>query len=136
MPGVGPGLGARRTECHTVVSEPLPREFYDRDVRQVARDLPGKLLVRLTRDGITTGRIVEVEAYLAHDDPANHAYHGQTRRNASMFGPPGHAYVYAIHARFCLNVVTEPAGVPSAVLIRSTDWISCGGGATRPVREI
>lgn len=88
---------------------------------QVARDLLGKRLVRATAGNLTAGRIAEVEAYLARDDPANHAYRGRTQRNAAMFGPPGHAYVYAIHARFCLNVVTEPAGVPSAVLIRAVE---------------
>jgi DNA-3-methyladenine glycosylase len=103
------------------VSNPLPGSFYDRDVVQVARDLLCKRLVRASEQGTTVGRIVEVEAYLPRDDPANHAYRGRTRRNASMFGPPGHAYVYAIHARFCLNVVTEPEGVPSAVLIRALE---------------
>ncbi len=88
---------------------------------QVARDLLGKRLVRVTDNALTAGRIVEVEAYLARDDPANHAHRGRTRRNGAMFGPPGHAYVYAIHARFCLNVVTEPAGVPSAVLLRAVE---------------
>jgi DNA-3-methyladenine glycosylase len=81
----------------------------------------GRRLVRTSAEGVTAGRIVEVEAYLPRDDPANHAHRGQTRRNAPMFGPPGHAYVYAIHARFCLNAVTEPAGVPSAVLIRAVE---------------
>jgi DNA-3-methyladenine glycosylase len=104
-----------------VVSEPLPRRLYARPVVRVARELLSKRLIRTSAEGVTAGRIVEVEAYLARDDPANHAHRGQTRRNASMFGPPGHAYVYAIHARFCLNVVTEPAGVPSAVLIRAVE---------------
>jgi DNA-3-methyladenine glycosylase len=99
----------------------LPRSFNDRDVVAVARDLLGKCLLRTTHDGLVVGRIVEVEAYLAKDDPANHAFRGQTRRNASMFGPPGHAYVYAIHSRWCLNAVTEPAGVASAVLIRAVE---------------
>jgi DNA-3-methyladenine glycosylase len=103
------------------MNDPLPRSFYDRDVVQVARELLGKRLIRAIGRDLAAGRIVEVEAYLAHDDPANHAHRGKTRRNASMFGPPGHAYVYAIHARFCLNVVTEPAGVPSAVLIRAIE---------------
>jgi DNA-3-methyladenine glycosylase len=103
------------------VPDPLPRRFYQRDVVRVARDLLGKRLVRVTDNELTAGRIVEVEAYLARDDPANHAHRGQTRRNAAMFGPPGHAYVYPIHARFCLNAVTEPAGVPSAVLLRAVE---------------
>lgn len=101
----------------------LPRSFYDRPVQIVARQLLGKLVVRATRWGRLVGRIVEAEAYLAQDDAANHAFRGLTRRNASMFGPPGHAYVYAIHSRFCLNAVTEPPSVPSAVLIRAVEPI-------------
>ena len=100
---------------------PLPREFYDREVVTVARELLGTVLLRASESGLVAGRIVEVEAYLGADDPASHAYRGRSRRNASMFGPPGHAYVYAIHSRWCLNVVTEPAGVPSAVLIRAIE---------------
>lgn len=100
---------------------PIPREFYDRDPREVARDLLGCLLCRRIGDEILVGRITETEAYLANDDSANHAYRGMTRRNKSMFGPPGHAYVYAIHTHYCLNIVTEPEGVPSAVLIRALE---------------
>lgn len=99
----------------------LPRDFYDRDVVTVARELLGKLLVRRVGAGLVVGRIVEAEAYLAEGDPANHSSRGRRPRNASMFGPPGHAYVYSIHARWCLNAVTEPEGTPSAVLIRAVE---------------
>ncbi len=100
---------------------PLSQDFYNRDPVVVARELLGKLLVRRTREGLCTGRIVETEAYLAEDDEACHASRGQTRRNATMFGPPGRAYVYRIHQVYCLNAVTEPEGTPSAVLIRAIE---------------
>ncbi len=97
----------------------LQREFYNRDPVTVARELLGKVLVRETDEGVTAGIIVETEAYLAQGDPANHAFRGKTNRNKSMFGPPGHAYVYRIHRVCCLNAVTETENVPSAVLIRA-----------------
>jgi DNA-3-methyladenine glycosylase len=100
---------------------PLPYRFYERDTAQVARELLGKFLVRKERRRLTVGRIVEAEAYLACADPACHSARGKTRRNAAMFGPPGRAYVYAIHSRFCFNVVTEPEEVASAVLIRAVE---------------
>ena len=99
----------------------LDRSFYDRAPPNVARELLGKWLLRETALGLCGGRIVETEAYLAAGDPACHAARGQTRRNASMFGLPGHAYVYSIHAKWCLNAVTEPAGCGSAVLIRAIE---------------
>lgn len=101
--------------------QPLPREFYARNPAYVAHDLIGKLLVRETSAGRTGGIIVECEAYLSCRDPACHASRGMTRRNVSMFGPPGHAYVYTIHTRWLLNAVTEPVGTPSAILIRAIE---------------
>jgi DNA-3-methyladenine glycosylase len=110
-----------RLEEQLASQRPLPRKFYDRGVVTVAHELLGTCLLRTMAGALVAGRIVEVEAYLAADDPANHACRGPNGRNASMFGPPGHAYVYAIHSRWCLNAVTEPAGVPSAVLIRAIE---------------
>lgn len=101
----------------------LPASFYDRDPAVVARELIGARLVRETADGLTAGWIVEAEAYLAEHDPACHAARGKTRRNAAMFGPPGTAYVYMIHSRWCFNVVTQAEGTPSAVLIRAVEPI-------------
>lgn len=96
----------------------LTADFYNRAVVDVAIDLLGHLLVRRHRQGITAGRIVETEAYLAVGDSAAHSCAGRNRRNASMFGPAGRAYVYTIHARQCFNVVTLPR---SAVLIRAVE---------------
>jgi DNA-3-methyladenine glycosylase len=109
-------------ELATKMAVPLTRDFYLRDPVAVAHDLVGKVLLRATPEGLCGGRIVEVEAYLSRRDPACHASRGiKTNKNAAMYGPPGHAYVYMIHSRWCLNAVTEPEGTPSAILIRAIE---------------
>ena len=103
----------------------LKTEFFNRDPRRVARALLGKLLVRKTTRGILAGRIVETEAYLGKNDAAAHAAAGRTARNAVLFGPPGHAYVYFIYGNhYCLNVSCLPDGVPGCVLFRALEPVS------------
>jgi len=100
----------------------LPREFYDRPTLDVARDLLGKVLVHRRNGVVTSGAIVEVEAYIGESDPACHAAPGRTRRNAPLYGRPGFSYVYLNYGIHCLvNVVTESEHSPAAVLLRALD---------------
>ncbi len=98
--------------------------FYARPAIEVAPDLLGRILVRSSADGLTTGRIVETEAYPGPEDPASHAAEriGRTRRNDPLFGRPGTVYMhcnYGIH--WCLNAVAADEGVPEGVLIRAVE---------------
>lgn len=100
----------------------VPRSFYARDTVKVAKCLLGKRLVRVKGRCRMEGRIVEVEAYRGLDDPASHAFRGQTLRNAPMFGEPGHAYIYFTYGNhYCLNITTQQTGTPGAVLIRAIE---------------
>src|SRR5437660_7097044 len=101
---------------------PLPRAFFARDTRRVARQLLGKILIRQFPALRLTARIVEVEAYLGTEDPAAHSAAGPTLRNAVLFGPPGHAYIYFIYGNhYCLNVSCEPEGRAGSVLFRALE---------------
>jgi len=100
----------------------LGRDFYERWVVNVARDLLGKLLIRRIDGKVLIGRIVEVEAYRGSDDPASHAYRGKTERNKVMFDRGGLAYIYLAYGiHRLLNVTAEPPGKPAAVLIRALE---------------
>ncbi len=100
----------------------LERAFFARGTLEVARDLLGCQLVRVMEGQRVSGRIVETEAYIGEADEASHARPGRTRRNASMYGPPGHVYVYLIYGiHHCFNVVSESEGFPAAVLIRALE---------------
>jgi DNA-3-methyladenine glycosylase len=101
---------------------PLPRTFYTRDPRVVSRELLGKVLVRREGTRILAARIVEVEAYLGKNDPAAHSAAGRTKRNAVLFGPPGHSYVYFIYGNYdCFNVSCLPDGQAGGVLFRALE---------------
>src|SRR5882757_763007 len=102
---------------------PLPRDFYERHPRIVARALLGKILIRRLPSGdIVAGRVVETEAYLGDRDLAAHSAVGKTPRNEVMFGPAGHAYVYLSYGmHYCMNVSCELSGKAGAVLFRALE---------------
>jgi DNA-3-methyladenine glycosylase len=105
--------------------KPLPRAFFTRDPRRVARELLGKVLVRKSSGVLLTARIVELEVYLGEKDLAAHASAGKTLRNAVIFGPPGYAYVYFIYGNhYCLNVSCEPEGKAGCLLFRALEPLS------------
>ena len=125
----------------------LERGFFGRAAEVVAPELLGCVLVHDSPAGTVAAVIVETEAYAGQADPASHAYGGQTARNAVMFGPPGHAYVYFSYGmHFCVNLVCGPAGEASAVLLRAGRVVAgaelaaarrCAGRRTAPAfREL
>jgi DNA-3-methyladenine glycosylase len=123
----------------------VPREFYLQDTLDVGRQLLGKVLVRRDSTGLRVAKIVETESYLGSLDAASHAYRGPTSRNASMFGRPGHVYVYFSYGvHWMLNFVTSPEGVGTAVLIRGLEAVegipimreAMGASDTFPVKQL
>lgn len=117
--------GRDRTRRSDGGHTPLPRSFFDRPVLEVAPDLLGRHLVRTGDGSRIVLRITEVEAYAGEADPGSHAFRGRTRRNASMFGPPGHAYVYFIYGMwFSLNLVCGPEGHAGGVLLRAGEVLT------------
>jgi DNA-3-methyladenine glycosylase len=100
----------------------LSVSFYSRSTLKVLEDLIGKVLVRRSEEGLTSGVIVEAEAYTGEDDPASYAFSGRTKRSEIMYGPPGRAFIhftYGMH--HMLNLVTEREEFPAAILIRALE---------------
>jgi DNA-3-methyladenine glycosylase len=106
------------------------RDFLSADARELAPQLLGAVLTHESRDGAVSVRLTEVEAYMGpedslHPDPGSHTYRGPTPRNAPMFGPAGHLYVYFTYGmHHCTNIVCGPAGVASALLLRAGEIVA------------
>jgi DNA-3-methyladenine glycosylase len=113
-------VGAVKEGRAVVRGRALPRSFFDRDALDLAPDLLNKILVYSGEGPRLAARIVEVEAYRGGEDRGSHAFRRRTPRNASMFGPPGHLYVYFSYGNhWCMNVVAGPGLAPHAVLLRA-----------------
>jgi DNA-3-methyladenine glycosylase len=122
MPKRAPEVADAGLALDAATWRPLMRDLFAAPPEQVARLLLGKILVRRGAGGPLAGRIVETEAYLGEHDAAAHAASGRTARNAVLYGPPGHAYVYNIYGlHACLNVSCLPEGDPGGVLFRALE---------------
>lgn len=122
-----PGLTSRRFRVKArndikAMDKILKEDFYAGTTPEIAKKLLGKRLCRRTDAGLCVGKIVETEAYVGKEDLACHSAKGRTARTEAMFSPAGHAYVYLVYGMYhCLNVVTQEAGAPEAVLIRALE---------------
>lgn len=100
----------------------VPLSFFERSTLEVLKDLIGMVLVRESEEGLTSGIIVEAEAYRGEDDPASFASRGKTKRSEMLYGPPGRTFVYLTYGmHYLLNIITERKDFPAAVLIRAVE---------------